>query len=320
MKSFLHKTCRRNSGFSLVEALSALVIGTMILVAILGIYRRAERSAAAITRRLDESRLAGEVLQLIAEDIDRTVTLGSDVQITAESKMDARGYSIGRLTILRTIYDKKDKKQTFEKIIWQGSYDYYGDTDSLILYRSHTGMGSEDKLLEEGREDWEQSYSFIPICCGVTFFRVQVPLKDALLDRWTRTSLPPGIIVTISFAEPFKTVEGTLDVLDEEKSIRTIVPDRTKKVQFTITKAEDKIGKLSSLLSEKKRSEEQAAEEKTGEDKKDQKAEEEEKKDDKTPQDQKNGSEGGLIRGHTIEELNKMSFEELWEIFKDEFE
>ncbi len=320
MKNFSHKTCRRNSGFSLVEALSALVIGTMILVAILGIYRRAERSAAAITRRLDESRLAGEVLQLIAEDIDRTVTLGSDVQITAESKMDARGYSIGRLTILRTIYDKKNKKETFEKVVWQSSYDYYGDTDSLILYRSHTGMGSEDKLLDEGREDWEQSYSFIPICSGVTFFRVQVPLKDDLLDRWTRTSMPPGIIVTISFAEPFKTVEGTLDVLDEQKSTRTMTPDRTKKVEFTIAKAQDKIGKLSSLLSEKRRSEEQAAEEKTAEDEKDQKVEEEQDKDDTTPQDRKKDSDQGLIRGYTMEELNNMTFEELWEIFRDEFE
>jgi hypothetical protein len=39
-------------------------------------------------------------------------------------------------------------------------------------------------------------------------------------------------VVTISFAEPYKRADGTFDVLDEEKIIRTIAIDRTRKIRF----------------------------------------------------------------------------------------
>lgn len=234
-KNIQSKPLQRQFGFSLAEVLAALTIAAMVLVAVLGIYSRAETSAAAITRKLDESRLPSEVLQRIAEDLDRMVTPGSDTRITVENKI-VKGYPTARLTILNTIYDSKDKKQAFEEIIWQSSFD--NDANGLVLYRSHTGIALEDKLLDEQRKSWEKAFSFVPICTGVTFFRVQVPVNEDFLYKWTSDSLPRGIVVTISFAEPFKTLTGTWDVPDVGKIMRTVAIDRTRKIRFIFEKKE----------------------------------------------------------------------------------
>ena len=235
---------RESPGFSLAEVLAALTIGAMVLVAVLGIYSRAESSAAAIVRRLDSSRLPSEVLQRIAEDLDGIVavssdTKASDTRITIENKFD-KGYSTARLKILKTIYTKDggNKPQAFEEIIWQTSYDYDSDANGLILYRSRSGIALEDKLLDEQKEDWEKEL-FVPVCSGVTFFRIQVPRGESFYDKWTSDSLPGGIVVTISFAEPFKTLAGTLDVPDAKKITRTIAIDRTRKIRFIFVKKED---------------------------------------------------------------------------------
>ncbi len=224
------------SGFSLAEVLTALMIGSMVLVAVLGIYGRAERSAAAVTRKLDRLRLPSEVMQRIAEDLDGIISTGSGTKITIENKFE-NGLPTARLTITRTFYNRRNQEQTFEKIIWQSNYDFESGIDSLVLYRSHSGIALEDKLLDKDKEVWQREL-FIPICGGVTFFRVRVPRGESFLDRWTSSSLPPGIEVTISFAEPFKTVGGTLDVPEEEKIARTIAIDRTRKIRFTVEKKE----------------------------------------------------------------------------------
>ena len=227
---------RCQAGFSLAELLAALVIAAMVLVAVLGVYGRAETSAAAITRRLDSSQLPSEILQRIVEDIDRTTAAGSDTGITVENKLE-KGFPTARLTILKTVYDKDNKKQTFEKIVWQAGFDYENDTDGLILYRSHSGLSVEDKILDEQKEDWEREL-FVPICTGVTFFKIQVPRGESFQDRWTSDSLPGGIVVTISFARPFKALDGTLDVPEAEKITRTIAINRTRKIRFIIIEKE----------------------------------------------------------------------------------
>lgn len=212
----------------------ALTIGAMVLVAVLSIYSRAETSAAAITRKLDSSRLPSEVLQRIAEDLDRTAAPGADTKVTIENKFE-NGFSTARLTVLKTIYNSKNEKQTFERIVWQTNYD--NDANSLVLYRSHSGIALEDKLLDEQKEDWEKEL-FVPICTGVTFFKIQVPTGENFQDNWTSDSLPPGIVVTISFAEPFKTLAGILDVPEDEKVIRNIAIDRTRAIKFILVKKE----------------------------------------------------------------------------------
>jgi len=220
-------------GFSLAEVLSALVIAAMILVAVLGIYQRAENSAAAALNKLHSPRLQAEVLQRIAEDLDRIVAYGSDVRITVENKFE-NGFATARLVIQKSIRDRRNDEKTFEEIIWQGSYDYDSVAGGLVLYRSHSGIALEDKLLDGKRESWEKNYPFVPICRGVTFFSIQVPRGERLLSKWSSASLPSGVVVTISFAEPFETVRGVFDVPDEAKVTRTIAIDKTRKIRFEI--------------------------------------------------------------------------------------
>jgi hypothetical protein len=229
-------TSKNLQGFSLAEMLAALTIGVMILVAVLGIYIRAERSASAIGRRFDSSRLPGEILQRIAEDLDRTISVGSNAKVTIENKFQ-NGLPSARLTIRKTIRDSKDQEHVFEEIIWQSSADV--DSNSLVLYRSHSGMVLEDRLLDEKRARWEKDYSFVPICAGVTFFKIQVPQGEAFQDSWTSDAMPVGIVATISFARPFGTVAGTFDVPDEEKVARTIAIDRTRKIGFVVIPIEE---------------------------------------------------------------------------------
>ncbi len=225
---------RARPGFSLAEVITALIIGAMVLIAVLGIYGQAERSAAAVIRKLDNSRLPSEIMQLIAEDLDGIISTDSGTKITIENKFKS-GLPAARLTISRTFHDSRNKEQTLEKIVWQSSFDFESDIDGLVLYRSHSGIGLEDKLLDKNKDDWEREL-FVPICTGITFFRIMVPRGETPLDRWTSSSLPPGIEVTISFAEPYKKVDGTLDVPDEEKITRTMAIDKTRNIKFTIEK------------------------------------------------------------------------------------
>ncbi|MHC4157273.1 MAG: type IV pilus modification PilV family protein [Planctomycetota bacterium] len=233
-KTFDRYQCRR--GFSLAEALASVVIGAMVLVAMLQVYGQAEKSAASVRRRIDSPRLPSEILQRIAEDLDGIIASDPDTKISVENKL--KGFPACRLTIQKTIKDSRNRPQVFEKIVWQSSYDYFSDVDGLVLFRSHSGMSLEDKMLDEKRALVEKEYPLVPICGGVTYFKMQVPRGEELLERWLSTSLPPGVVVAISFAAPFETVEGTLDVLEEEKTTRTIAIDRTRKMKFEIVKRE----------------------------------------------------------------------------------
>jgi prepilin-type N-terminal cleavage/methylation domain-containing protein len=226
-------TSRVPRGFSLAEVLAALTIGAMVTVAVLGIYHRAEKSAAAVTRRLGSSRLPGEVLQRIAEDLDNIIS-SSDAKITIDNKFENVASRMlipaAKLAITRTIQDSKDKELIFEEIIWQSSYDFNSANDGLTLYRSHSGMNLEDKVLQVNKDDFEREL-FVPICNGVTYFNISVLAGKDPIAKWNG-SPPPGIVVTISFAEPFKRADGTFDVPDEEKITRTIAIDRTRKIRF----------------------------------------------------------------------------------------
>jgi hypothetical protein len=236
----MKKICRGSqdlSGFSLAEVIASVTIGAMVLVTMLGIYRQAQTSAAAVERKIEGSRLASEVLQRIAEDLDRMVGSGSDTKIIVQNKFEEH-YPTAQLTIKEAIRGGKNKAQNFETVVWQASYDYEGDANGLVLYRSHSGMAVEDKVLDEYKEDWERAL-FVPICSGVTYFKFQVPKGSDLLHRWPGTPLPRGLVVTISFADPVETLRGTWEVLDEDKVVRTIAVDRTRKIKYVFVKVEE---------------------------------------------------------------------------------
>ncbi|MGE5296525.1 MAG: hypothetical protein ACM3VT_17030 [Solirubrobacterales bacterium] len=221
---------RQPWGFSLGEMLVTVVIGAMVLTAILSVYSRANQAAEAVLQRVESPSLASEVLQLIAEDLGGV--LGTDdVTVQIRNGSDNR-FARADLVLRRVFHDKDNKEQVLEEITWRAAYDQEGDSPGLILYRSREGMGQEDKLLEDQRADWEKSRTFVPICRGVTFFRIQAYKGEELLDEWPVSAPPAGVLVTISFAEPFETVRGALDVLDEQKVSRTLVINAMRKIKF----------------------------------------------------------------------------------------
>lgn len=227
------KTCGFRSGFSLAEVLASLVIGSIVLVAMVRIHSQAERNAAAAFRRLDATRLPAEILQLIAEDLDRIVSSGTETRISISNKF-IEGYASSQLIIRNTMTDEKNREKEFETVIWQGSYDFESGYEGLVLYRGQKGMIPSDRLLDAQRADWESNYTFVPVCEGITYFTIMVPQGDNLLEKWSGAKLPRSIIVTLSFAEPVDLEDGTVDVPEEEKFTRIIAIDRTRKIKFSL--------------------------------------------------------------------------------------
>jgi hypothetical protein len=210
--------------------LATVIIGGMVLTAILSIYSRANRAASAVLERIESPSLAAEVLQLFSEDLDRV--LGAEDLIVQIRNGFDNGFVRSELVLRRMYHDKDNKEQVLEEITWRAGYDSEGGTAGLVLYRSREGAGQEDKLLEDQRKDWEKNYPFVPICRGVTFFQIQAVKGEELLDQWPPSAPPAGVKVTISFAEPYETVRGTRDILDEQKVSRTFVIDAMRKIKF----------------------------------------------------------------------------------------
>lgn len=231
MEPINNKTRSYKRAFTLVEILAALTVGTMVLLAVLALYNRGQSGTAAVINKLESNRLPREVFQRIAEDLDRVVGEGQGTQIDILNKFQD-GLSAAKLEIFRPINDAKDQQQTLEKIVWQSSID--PDSGLLTLYRSHSGIAMEDALLDNQKEPWQREL-FVPICSGITFFKIEVPKdeNETPLDRWTE-GIPPAVRITMSFAQPYKTVSGTFDVPEEEKIVRTIAVDRTRRPAFTI--------------------------------------------------------------------------------------
>ncbi|MGA2171589.1 MAG: prepilin-type N-terminal cleavage/methylation domain-containing protein [Sedimentisphaerales bacterium] len=220
-------------GFTLIETLAALTVGTMVLIVVLAIYSRAQAGAVGVINKLESNRLPQEVFQRIAEDLDRVAGLGQDARITIDNKFQD-GLPVAKLEILRTISDAKDQPQPLEKIVWQSGIEPENlGAPGLVLYRSHSGIAQEDNLLDAQKEPWQREL-FVPICTGLTFFQIGILKGDSVLDKWADEQLPPAVTVTLSFAQPYKTAGGTLDVAEQDKFVRTIVIDRTRKPTFNI--------------------------------------------------------------------------------------
>jgi prepilin-type N-terminal cleavage/methylation domain-containing protein len=230
---------KRNKGFSLAEVLATIVIGSMIIVGILGIYSRAENSAEAITRRLEKTRLPREVLQKITEDLDSIAGQNQGTNIKIETKTNEYGYQTARLEITKGYFGDNGEKQLLEKIVWQSSYDIESEQDGLVLYRSHTGAASKDALFEQWRAGWEEDFSYIPMCEGVTLFSVQAVEGENTQDEWNSTNLPNGVKITVSFTPPQETLTGEWEVPESEKASRIVSIDKTRKIKFDIFREDE---------------------------------------------------------------------------------
>lgn len=235
MRTWLRRQYRPGIS-SLGEMIVALVIGAMVLTAILTVYTRANRAAESVLARVESPALATEVMQRLAEDLDRVLSGQQDVTIQIKNGLD-KGFARAQLVVRRTMRNNKNEEKVFEEITWLAGYDYDGPSPGLVVYRGHEGIDLEDKLLDPKREAWESSYPLVPLCRGVTMFRLEVPKGDEFVDQWADAALPPGVKVTISFAQPHETVRGTWDVYDEEKIVRTIAIDKTRKIKFVMAAA-----------------------------------------------------------------------------------
>lgn len=228
---------RQHLGFSLGEMLAALVIGAMVMTSVLSIYGRANQASEAVARRIDTPALGTEVLQLIAQDLDR-LTDNSNATIEIRNGFDG-GFARAEMVLRRTFHDGNNAEQTFEEITWRAGYDHDSGIPGLVLYRSHSGLTPEDKLLDSRRAAGEENYPFVPICRGLTFFRIEVTNGERVSDAWSGSFLPPGIRISLSFSPPYKTVEGTLDVDESKKTSRIIAVNKTRTIRFTIPEKTD---------------------------------------------------------------------------------
>jgi len=228
---------RRQAGFSLGEVLAVVIIGSMILVAILTIYGRATDAADAVLRKIDGPSWTSEVLQLIAEDLGRTLN-ADDVTVQIRNGSD-NGFQRAELVLRRTYHDSENKEQTLDQITWRAGYDHEGRTPGLAIYRSYEGVAQEDKLFDDNREEVEKFSPFVPVCRGVTFFRIQACKGEELVDQWPVSPPPPGVRITISFGTPHEMVRGGFDVDEQDKVSRTVVIDPMRKITFALAAGAD---------------------------------------------------------------------------------
>ncbi|OHB58952.1 MAG: hypothetical protein A2Y07_04730 [Planctomycetes bacterium GWF2_50_10] len=165
---------KRLRAFTVVEAMVTLVVAAMLLLALFSIYDRAKKISNSITDKIDSTVLPGDICQRIAEDIDRIAPPGSGARIELANSF-ANGFPTARLRICREFIDIKNKPQILEEVIWQATYDM--NAKRLQLWRCHSGIVWEDRLLDEDeRRDWTNNrHVFVPVCSGLSVFKIQVP-------------------------------------------------------------------------------------------------------------------------------------------------
>lgn len=231
----MNELAKKKRAFTLAETLATLIISAMIMIAVLGIYSSVKRTIASIDRRLERYGLPTEILQRIAEDIDRMLITVTDVKITFNNRQTKGNYSSGQLIIESTIYDTDNEPQIFEKIVWQSQSN--PDANGLILYRAHSGYAMEDHILDEPKAKYAREF-FIPICDGLTYFSVQAVQGEELIDKWDEKTLPTALAITLSFANPVENLSGEYEVPEEKRIRRTIALDRTRRISYVFIKQE----------------------------------------------------------------------------------
>ena len=133
----------RRAAFTLIETLTVLALTAVLLTAVLQMYHQVRVSVSRITTHLDENRLVREILQKMAEDIDRLAAPGFDATLQFRNKYD-NGYNAAQLTLENRFYGKGNppRAEIFDRVVWQTVYDAF--TETLILYRMHEGLNLED--------------------------------------------------------------------------------------------------------------------------------------------------------------------------------
>lgn len=236
-----HRDSRGLRGFSLVELLTVLVLSAMILSATILIFGRVRASAAAIDATLNQYGLPEEILQKIAEDIDRLASPGFDATISLQNKID-NGYNSAQLVIENKYYGSgtSPKADVYERVVWQSRYD--PETDRLILYRAHSGVNLEDNVVnklvldpatEEGKLEQYMSQAFVPICTGLTHFYIgALTGAEEPQVAWTDTKMPSGILLSVSFTPLVQLEDGSFYLPEQSVAFRAVAIDRTRAITY----------------------------------------------------------------------------------------
>lgn len=222
------------AGFSLVEIVAVVVIAAMVTLAVLDVYNRAQSTMASVNTRIDNQMVPNEIMQRIAEDVDRLTLPGLETKITIANKFDGR-YNLSQMTIITQFYDHSipPKPQIFEKVVWQSAYDPIEGT--VMLYRSHSGINLEDRIVGQDLAKRQRGGRelFIPVKTGITFFEIVVPQGDQILRSWKSSTLPRMIRITLSLAEMQEDfITGNLVVSEDDKVSRIIAIDRTRLMTY----------------------------------------------------------------------------------------
>ena len=180
-----HGQWRRQSGFSLGEMLTVVIIGSMILVAILTVYNRANQAADAVIRKIDSPAWAREVLQLIAEDLGRALS-ADDVTLQIRNGAD-KGFQRAELVLRRTYHDSENKEQTLEEITWRAGYDYEGTTPGLALSQLPGGRPGRQALRRQSGGLGEK----LPLCTDLS-------RPDLLPDSGLQRGRSPGPVAGVA--------------------------------------------------------------------------------------------------------------------------
>jgi type II secretory pathway pseudopilin PulG len=223
------QTFRLLRGVSLLELVIAMVIASMVLVTLFTLYSQTRRDADAISSILDSSVLPERIQQLIAQDLDRFYAVTDDVTFNLQP-MPSGGLAGSSLVMESSIYDGLSQPKTYERIIWLTRLD--PESQSMALYRGHSGLVSEDKLLESQRTDEERS-QLVPLCSGLTYFKIEAVNQG--LAKSTHIGPPPAqVVVSLSFAQPEK--RGNDLAIPPEKIVtRTIAVGRLRPVRYIFT-------------------------------------------------------------------------------------
>ncbi|MHC5083560.1 MAG: prepilin-type N-terminal cleavage/methylation domain-containing protein [Planctomycetota bacterium] len=232
-----HKAIKSCCGFTLLEVLVVVTLSAMLLTVVLTIYGRVRTSAAVIMDRLQSNRLEDEVLQKIAEDIDRMAAPGFDATINFTSKATTDNHRSAELILTNGYYDKKNRKETYEQVVWRTWFD--PGSGSMTLYRMHDGINVEDRMLQGTAEqirDAGDEKLYVPVTTGVTFFELRVQKGESILSKWTMEALPSAVQIGISFTPKQQLLDGSVAVPPEDITYRTVAIDRTRMIPYQFIK------------------------------------------------------------------------------------
>jgi hypothetical protein len=238
---------QETGGFSLIETVTVLAITAMIMIATMSVYSTVRRNVVAIDGNLDQGELPREILQRIAEDLDRLARPGFDTSVIVRNKLK-NGYNISQLIIENRFFGDAapNKPQLAERITWQSDFDPY--TSTLILYRAHSGIRLEDGLVDRDQLDKQEQgiEQFVPLATGITHFELLIPSGEMLVRDWGQPDLPKAIRVLLSFGAPVQTETGDWIIPEQDLFVRTIAINRTRPYIYQFVKKDFDLSELDS--------------------------------------------------------------------------